>query len=479
VGIFRTDAAGDCLFVNPRWCGIAGLTPEEASGDGWIRGLHPEDRERVASEWYEAATNDSPFKAEYRFRSPDGVTTWVVGTANAIKGPRGEILGYVGTISDISDQKRTEWALRERVKELTCLYAVSRIVEEKELSRQEMLQRTVEQLPPAWQYPDSTCARILFEDQELVSSGFRETPWKLSSPIVVDGGAVGAVEVYYLDERPELFEGPFLREERSLLDEIAVRLADTLERGRTEAAARQLRDELAHLTRVTAMGELLASIAHELRQPLTAILSNAEAAQCLLAAEPPDLDEVRAALTEIVDDNERAATVIERLRDLLKPGKHERLPLDINEVAREVLLLVRAEAVEKNISMRLDPSVDPLPVLGDRIELQQVLMNLVLNAFEAMSRVEDSSRQLLVETRQEARDAVAVSVSDTGVGLEGETLEHLFDPFFTTKPEGLGMGLAICRALVADHGGRLWATGNSGRGATFHLTLPASRHGEP
>jgi two-component system sensor kinase FixL len=230
--------------------------------------------------------------------------------------------------------------------------------------------------------------------------------------------------------------------------------------------------ELAHAARVMVMGELAASLAHELNQPLAAILSNAQAAQRFLAAAPLDLDEVRAVLTDIVADDQRAGEVIQRLRRLLTRGELERLPLDLNEVIREVVRLIHSEAVIKSVTVVLNLEAELPPVPGDRVQLQQVLLNLLINGVEAMSAVEDRPRQLLIGSHRHGARDVLVAVRDVGIGLDPEQAERIFDSFYTTKPDGMGLGLSISRSIIEAHGGRLWATANAGYGTTVQFTPP-------
>lgn len=232
------------------------------------------------------------------------------------------------------------------------------------------------------------------------------------------------------------------------------------------------RNELAHISRVVALGELSGSLAHELNQPLAAILSNAQAAQRFLAQNPPDLGEVREILGDIVGEDRRAGDVIRRLRALLKGGEFRRVPIAVNEVVEDVLGLVRADLIGKGVAVDRNLAEGLPPVLGDHVQLQQVLLNLILNANDAMAAHPPAARRLGIATAR-ADGMVRVSVTDQGCGLTGGDGERIFQPFFTTKSHGLGMGLAICRTITAAHGGRIWAEPNPGRGTTFHLTLPA------
>jgi signal transduction histidine kinase len=221
------------------------------------------------------------------------------------------------------------------------------------------------------------------------------------------------------------------------------------------------------------MGQLSASIAHEVSQPVAAAVTNAHAALRWLDATPPDLEEVREALDWIVKDGNRASDVIGRIRALIKRAPPQKDGLEINEAIREVIALTRGEAVKHGISVRTQLAAG-LPLLrGDRVQLQQVALNLIINAIEAMNGVGEGTREVLISTGQAEPDGVLVAVRDTGPGLAPASLERLFEAFYTTKPGGLGMGLSICRSIIEAHGGRLWATANVPQGAIFQFTLPA------
>jgi PAS domain S-box-containing protein len=255
---------------------------------------------------------------------------------------------------------------------------------------------------------------------------------------------------------------------------------DLTERKRAEAEARaseqryrEVQMELAHANRVATMGQLTASIAHEVKQPIGAAVAFAEAALRFLARRPPELEEVRESLEGIVATSHRAGDVIDRIRALIKkaPPRNERL--DINEAIREVIELTRGEAVKDGVSVQSDLP-HGLPVIeGDRVQLQQVILNLIMNAVESMSSVSDGTRELFISSRKAEPGGVLVGVRDSGPGLAPATLDRLFDAFYTTKPGGLGLGLSICRSIIETHGGRLWATANVPRGAIFEFIVPA------
>jgi PAS domain S-box-containing protein len=242
-----------------------------------------------------------------------------------------------------------------------------------------------------------------------------------------------------------------------------------------KAQEKQLREELLHVTRVGKLGELASSIAHEVNQPLTAILSNAQAAQRLLALDNPDIAEVREILGDIVEDDRRAGEVIRKLRSLLRKKELDLERLDVNDLVRDTVELVNTDAImrSKVVLLALDPQVEP--VCGDRVQLQQVLLNLIMNGLDAMVECGPEARELWVRTTREGTDTVRVSVTDCGGGIPEEDMGRLFQHFFTTKPDGMGMGLPICLSIVEAHGGRLSVDNNSDRGVTSWFTLPTCK----
>jgi signal transduction histidine kinase len=226
------------------------------------------------------------------------------------------------------------------------------------------------------------------------------------------------------------------------------------------------------MNRVSMMGELAAGLAHEIKQPITAAITNANTSLRWLAQDKPDLHEAREAIMRVANDGKRAAEIIQRLRSFYRKGAPpEPEPVDLNELAREVVTLLRDEANRYSISMRTELAVDPPKVIADRVQLQQVCMNLMLNGIEAMK---GTGGVLKVKSQLDQGGRVLISVSDTGVGLPTEDADQIFNAFFTTKPQGSGMGLAISRSIVESHGGRLWATQNDSRGASFHFNLPTN-----
>jgi C4-dicarboxylate-specific signal transduction histidine kinase len=242
------------------------------------------------------------------------------------------------------------------------------------------------------------------------------------------------------------------------------------DRRRAEEALRQAQADLAHVSRVTTMGELTASLAHEVNQPIAAAVTNANTCLRWLTREHPDVEEARAAAMRIVKDGTRAAEIIKRVRLLFRKSTPQWELVDVNEAIREMIVLLRSEATRYNITVRMELAGDLPRIMGDRVQLQQVLMNLIVNSIDAMKEVHEA-RELAVKSQRTEKEEVLVSVSDTGVGLPPQQADQIFNAFFTTKPHGTGMGLRISRSIVESHGGRLWAADNSPRGASFHLTL--------
>ena len=263
--------------------------------------------------------------------------------------------------------------------------------------------------------------------------------------------------------------------EADALDCVLVSMMDITERERMNEALHQAQAELAHVTRVTTLGQLTASIAHEVNQPLAAIVTNGEACLRWLGHDPPQLDEVRGAVENMIDDGMRASEVVSGLRALSKKTEPQRTRLNLNDVIREVIPLVEREVFNHRVSLRLELAPVLAPVLADRIQLQQVVMNLLINAIQAMASVSDRARQLLIRSRQLDGDQVLIEVEDSGIGIAAENMSQLFTAFYTTKLDGMGMGLSICRSLIEAHGGRIWAARNAGPGATFAFTLPPLR----
>jgi PAS domain S-box-containing protein len=339
-------------FVNQVWLDFSGQTPDfvRSHPEAWMTAVHPEDRDRAAKSFWEGVRSQKGFAFETRsLRAKDGIYRWHLQQAVVLRDSEGKVMKFVGTTTDIDEQKRAEMALR------------------------------------------------------------------------------------------------------------------------------QAQEDLARINRATIVGELAASLAHELRQPIAGAITNANVCLRKLERDGVDLDEVRSVVTRIARDAQRAADIIDRIHAQFKRGTPNRELIDINEITRETVALLRDEAMRYNIAVRMELANDLPQVVGDRVQLQQVAMNLMVNSIEAMKDI-DGVRELVIKSQQSEDRLVLVSVSDTGVGFPPQLAERMFDPFFTTKYDGTGMGLRICRSIIESHSGRLWATPNDGPGATFSFFIPCKEY---
>jgi PAS domain S-box-containing protein len=319
-------------------------------------------------------------------------------------------------------------------------------------------------------YPEAWMTAVHPEDRETASTAFRDG---------VRSGQGFAMETRSLRARDgnyrwHLQQAVVLRDSAGKVLRFIGTTTDIDDQKRAEDALRQAQGDLARINRVTTMGELAASLAHEVNQPITGAITNVDVCLRKLGRDKPDLDEVRAAVTRIGRDAQRAAEIIVRIRAQFRKDSLHREAVDVNEIIRETVALLRDEAMRYNISVRTELAADMLRVVGDRVQLQQVMMNLIVNSTEAMKDV-DGIREIVIKSQRAENEQILVSVSDTGIGFPPKLADQIFDPFFTTKSHGTGMGLRICRSIVESHGGRMWAVGTPGRGATFHLSLPAAQ----
>ena len=297
--------------------------------------------------------------------------------------------------------------------------------------------------------------------QETLDRGVQTgTDLDFEHRFVMPGGSVKHVHVV----------AQAVRDEKGKLEYVGA-VMDVTDHKQAEDALQHAQSELAHVTRVMTMGELTASIAHEINQPLAAIVTNANASLRWLTGESPNLDEARDALGRILRDGNRAGDVIARIRALVKKSGTEQVSLGINEVVQEVVGLIQSEIQKDGVILRMELAADLPRVLGDRVQLQQVILNLVMNGIEAMASVTDRRRELLIRSRRNGSAEVLIAVQDSGVGIDSQNLEKVFNAFYTTKSQGMGMGLAIGRSIVENHGGRLWVVPNDGPGTIFQFTL--------
>jgi signal transduction histidine kinase len=298
----------------------------------------------------------------------------------------------------------------------------------------------------------------------VVNAGLRTA---LGVPLLKDNEVVGMISLGRKQVQP------FTDKQISLFRDFAAQATIALESTRRERQYREMQSELAHANRVATMGQLTASIAHEIKQPIATARNNAGAALNFLDKSPPDVAEVREALTCIVNDADRASDIVDRIGSLIKKAPPRKEVVDLNAAVLEVTALTRSEAVKTGVAVGTQLAGELPRIQCDRVQLQQVMLNLIVNAIQSMSGVEDGNRELHISTVSIEPEGVCVAVRDTGHGLRPESLPRLFEPFYTTKPDGMGMGLSICRSIIEAHGGRLWATRCEPRGALFQFTIPA------
>jgi signal transduction histidine kinase len=298
----------------------------------------------------------------------------------------------------------------------------------------------------------------------VVKAGFRTG---LVVPLLNDDELVGIIALGRKQVQP------FTDKQISLFGDFAAQATIALESTRRERQYREIQSELARANRVATMGQLTASIAHEIKQPIAATRTNAAAALRFLDKSPPDITEVREALAWIVNDADRACDVVDRIGSLIKKSPPRKEVVDLNAAIQEVTALTQSEAVKSGVRVGTQLADDSPPIRCDRVQLQQVMLNLIVNAIQSMNGIEDGNRELHISTARIEPEGVHVAVRDTGPGLRPESLPRVFEPFYTTKPDGMGMGLSICRSIVEAHGGRLWATSCEPRGALFQFTIPA------
>ena len=467
-----------CTFFNKVWLDFTGRALEQELGNGWSKGVHPEDLDPCLEVYVRSFDARQPFAMEYRLRRKDGEYRWLLDNGVPRFAPDGTFLGYIGSCIDVTRMKETEGALHESQKRYRMATEAGRVgVWDLNLETGEF-------------YVDPRLKMLLGYREEDIGNHLDDWVQRLLHPkdlgpatAVAQAHIRGETSFYEFEHRVLhkdgsirwfLVRGRLPRRSDGAAPHMLGTYTEITERRQAELQVEQQRSELAHLSRVTMLGTLSGALAHELNQPLMAILSNAQAAQRFLARDSANLNEVRDILKDIVEDNRRASEVIQRLRLLLGKGETQHQPLDLNEVVQDALRLVRSDLVNNRLTAHSELAPDLPAVSGDRVQLQQVLLNLVMNACNAMADSAPAERSLVVRTALLNGESICVSIQDQGTGIPPENLERIFDPFFTTRAHGMGFGLTICRAIAAAHGGKLWAENNCDGGASFHFTLPTN-----
>jgi PAS domain S-box-containing protein len=463
-----------CTFFNKGWLDFTGRSLEQELGNGWAEGVHREDLDRCIEVYVTSFETRRPFTMEYRLRRRDGEWRWVLDNGGPRFSPDQTFVGYIGSCFDITDYKHAQDRFRLVVESspngIVLVDARGHVglvnARAEKLfgyGREELLGESIELLvperfrgdPPAYWggFSVAGTARTNGAGRDLFARRKDGTEFPVEigiSPIQTPEGMV-----------------------------VLCAVTDITERKRAEAEARKHREELAHLSRVAIMGEMAGSLAHELNQPLTAIVNNASAGRRFIAKGRADLNKLDSLLEAIGQDGRRAGEVIRSIRGMVQKGQHARSVVNLNDVIASVLRLVHSDAVERHCVLvtEADPKL-PL-VEGDHVQLQQVLLNLIVNAFEAMGETPLGERRVIIRSERISDGRVRVSVRDFGTGLLVENPERIFEHFFSTKQNGLGMGLAIVRSIVTSHDGELAAVNAEGGGTCAYFSLPGIGEGNP
>ncbi|HET9384213.1 MAG TPA: PAS domain-containing protein, partial [Gemmatimonadales bacterium] len=462
---------GSAEFFNQHYLHFIGLSAEQASGRGWTAAVHPEDLNGLATMWQRILASEAPGETEARLRRHDGEYRWFLFRANPLRDEEGNIVNWHGINTDIEDRKRAEVELRRAYDSFADAQRLSKtgsfitdlVGDEHNWSDEAYrifefepgTRVTVERIRDTI-HPDD-----LPSFDSVIARGLSGVNVTFAFRIVTSRGAVkhvrGVAHVIEQIEGRPMFVGA---------------LQDMTESMVAEEALNNARSELAHVARATTLGTLTASIAHEVNQPLSGIITNAGTCLRMLDADPPNVEGARETARRTIRDANRASDVIARLRALFSKKEFSLESLDLNEATREVIALSLSELQRKRVVLQSELADDLPTVTGDRIQLQQVILNLLRNASDAMVDVRDRPRQLLIRTQPEGGDRVRVSVRDAGVGVDAQSMNKLFDAFYTTKSDGMGIGLSVSRTIVERHHGRLWAEPNDGPGATFSFSIP-------
>ena len=479
MGSWASDGASrEPIYWSEEMFRLYGLDPQSGlpPQDPAMTLVHPEDRDKLEQASDSVFVGKADLDVEFRIVLSDGAIKYIHALAHPVVDANGQVVEVVGTLADITERKRTEEALRRSEAYLAEAQKLTRTGSWAWDPCRDWILHCSEEIfriygiDPRHGMPafEMLMQRVHPDDHDRIIESTLEGARKkeerlIQYRIVLPDGTLKYIESV---RRPVLDAAGNVVEIVGTSIDVTERKRDEEERERL----RKLEADLAHVDRISMLGELAASLAHEIKQPITGAVTSANACLRWLARHPPDLEKARAAALRIERDGTRAAEVINRLRAFYKKDTPaQRGLIDVNAVIREMIALLHSEAIQHSISIRHELA-DCIPrIIADRVQLQQVLMNLMLNAIEAMR---GTDRELTIRSRLHADDQLLISVGDTGVGFPAEDAEYIFDPFFTTKPQGTGMGLAITRSLVESHGGRVWATPNTGPGATFYFTLP-------
>jgi signal transduction histidine kinase len=379
--------------------------------------------------------------------------------------------GVAQTLRAAIGYRRTQVKLRERVKELTCLYGIAKIVEQESLTLSDILQKTVMLLPPAWLYPEIASARIILDDQTYSTPHYKDGVHKQTAKIIVGNLQKGIVEVTYSEEKPELDEGPFLKEERTLIDTVAREIVLIIERSQIEEDKEQLQEQLRHADRLATIGQLSAGVAHELNEPIGGILGFAQ----LIQKDPGLSDQTKIDIEKITRASLHAREVIKKLMLFARQMPPQKTRVNLNQIVKDSLYFLESRCAKEGIKVICQLSSSLPDVTADPSQMTQVLVNTVVNAIQAMS----NGGKLTIQTQTSSK-FVSLIVEDTGAGIENNVMSKIFQPFFTTKDVGLGtgLGLSVVYGIVTSHGGSIDVDSKVGQGTRIKIKLPFSNSTE-
>jgi PAS domain S-box-containing protein len=471
----RVSATGEMRYWSEECYRVLGFDPRDGLPrfETFLQRVHPDDQAKIREISAAAGRAKFDYETDYGIVHPDGEIRDIHVVAHPVFNPSGDLVEYVGTVMDVTERKRAEDKLRQseaylaEAQKLTHTGSwVWEVAGKQALHLSEEWYRVYGFDPKkgmsAWNkrleriHPDDCDGR-----QQAIDRAINEkSDYEVEYRILLPGGAVRYIRSV---------GHPVLNASGDLVQFVGSS-TDITERKQAEEALHQAQKDVARINRITTMGELTASLAHEVKQPIAAAVTDANTCVRWLSRDDPDVEEAREAASRVVKDATRAAEIITRVRQLFKKGTPEQALIDVNEIIREMIVLLGSDATRYDVSIQTELAKDLPQVMGDRVQMQQVLMNLMTNSIDAMKDL-DGTRELIISSQAEDGQLM-ISVSDTGVGLPPKQADQIFDAFFTTKPQGTGMGLRISRSIVESHGGRLWAADNSPRGASFHLTLP-------
>jgi PAS domain S-box-containing protein len=476
--LWSTDPAGEPTQLSQRMLDYSGMQFEDFLHGGWEAFIHPDDFPETARAFYQAIQTGTSYQAVNRLRRADGEFRWHQTRGEPLRDREGQIVQWYGLSVDIDERKKAEERLRRS---------------ESYLAEAQRLSHT-----GTWVLDARAMRYLHWSDEAYRIWGFdplqgppsRENMWQRIHPDDRDR-VWGEVQEALRQKRDFSSEFRILLPDGTIkyleaatyhvfsssgaLAEAVSTQIDVTERKRAQDEHErlvQLESDLAHMNRLSRMGELVASLIHEITQPIGSARNNARAALNFFDKQPQDLSEIREALGCIVGDADRAGQIVDRIRDHIKKAPLRKDRVDLNEAINEVIVLARSAIIKYRVSIQSRLAEGLVPVLVDRVQLQQVILNLILNAVEAMGSVEFGARELLISAKQSKTNGIVVAVGDSGPGIDPENLERVFEAFYTTKSSGVGMGLSICRSIIGAHGGRLWADANEPRGAVFQFTLP-------